>query len=707
VQAPSAQRSASSCLAHVLRRKWCLLLVVVLCVAAVAVRSFMTPIHYLAVATVQLSEEDDNKFYAPSILSDPNLKYFRAHVFYRTKTIAQVMNSVPVRQAVTAHVQLSLASRPSDSASTGSPRTAVGSAVPTQLIVPSVTVTEAKGTSLLNLTTVSGNREMAQSSLEGYLSVLSQYYMQRRHGDALKAAAWLKEELERTEQGLLESRAAVREFRMRHGVLSGNDHQGLIHQIATNWLDDVGASLEVDNRAPVHQEGNTLDLSNSPREEGDSSHLTTLKQKLLSLQKEYAKFEYIYSPTYPKLVTLKRQIRLFEQMVSDLEAQSLPAFSAESERTKLWDELARARHSAVQLASLGPQFHLLAMEAENNQRFYELILAEYKKAEQRAESISVDVFVTHPPTTVEARPSHLKSLGQAAVVGLLGGLLLAVILGEFDTRLHSAAEIEDCIPCPVLGTTPDLSRFRRNPSPTGAGGSTPLEFLAYEDPRSPIYEAMRNIHSSIFLSNLGEHIQCIAVSSSLPGEGKTLTGVSLAGILSLDPHKKVLLVDADLRRPRIHKVFGREQGGVGLTTLVEGGSRDWRSIIQPTRLPRLFCLTSGPIPHDPVAVLHSEAMHDLLAALRESFDCIVLDTPPVLGFPDAIILSRQADGLILVAEEAVVRREEIREAYRAVSSTLGTRVLGVIVNKSQLSKRWNNYYRGYAYGYRYGKYGTA
>jgi polysaccharide biosynthesis transport protein len=270
-----------------------------------------------------------------------------------------------------------------------------------------------------------------------------------------------------------------------------------------------------------------------------------------------------------------------------------------------------------------------------------------------------------------------------------------------DTRIRSANDIESALPCRTLGTVPDITLKANRRSSRLAPTGTAAEFLAHGDPDSPIYEAMRNVHSSIFLSAFGRQTRCMSVSSSLPGEGKTLIGVSLATVLSLDKSKNVLVVDADLRRPRIHKVFGLRETGPGLTTLVKEQKKDWSGIIHSAKVERLFYLTSGPIPEDPVSVLRSEGMRDLVASLKQAFDYVIIDSPPVLGFPDALLLGYIADGTVLVVEESVARSEEIKEAYRALSVDGRARVLGVILNKTRPQPRWYGgyYYRGYSYGY--------
>ncbi len=220
--------------------------------------------------------------------------------------------------------------------------------------------------------------------------------------------------------------------------------------------------------------------------------------------------------------------------------------------------------------------------------------------------------------------------------------------------------------------------------------ATSYEFIAHEHPKSPMSDAVRNIQTSIFLSNAHRPLSCMVVSSAIPSEGKTLISISLATVLC-SSEKKVVIVDADMRKPRVHKVFGHREPGPGLSTLLGRKGGKVSDILHAHTIKGLFYITSGPVVSDHLPLIQSEHMKKLVDQLRRTFDYIVFDTPPVLGFSDVSILCTYADGLILVAKQGHVGRDELREAINATSSMNGRGILGVVLNKAHAP--------GAAYGY--------
>jgi capsular exopolysaccharide synthesis family protein len=221
-----------------------------------------------------------------------------------------------------------------------------------------------------------------------------------------------------------------------------------------------------------------------------------------------------------------------------------------------------------------------------------------------------------------------------------------------------------------------------------------VELVAHDAPKSPVSEAIRNVKTSIFLSMPAASITSLVVSSAMPAEGKTFIAISIASVIS-SQQKRVLIVDADLRRPRIAQVFGCRRDAVGLTTLLTRNDVSLKKVIQRSRVPGLYFLSSGPLPPNPGGLLESDRMRSLSERFCDIFDLVVFDSPPVMGFADAQILAARADGVILVAKEGHVPMEMLRQAKASISLTKG-KILGVVLNMAHAG--------GYGYGY-YGKYG--
>jgi capsular exopolysaccharide synthesis family protein len=252
-----------------------------------------------------------------------------------------------------------------------------------------------------------------------------------------------------------------------------------------------------------------------------------------------------------------------------------------------------------------------------------------------------------------------------------------------------------------LGIVPDLAKsgtYGQNELSEGA-----VEFLAYYKPQTPIADAIRNLQMSIMFSYPGYEIKCLSISSSLPSEGKTLMAVSFASLICSGGNKRAVVVDMDMRKPRIHKVFGVPQTTPGMSNLLSdnGDSTTLSEVLRAHTIPGLFYVTAGPVPSDSVSLLHSHNLKKIVDELRSTFDYIVFDCPPILGFPDTPIVSRYADGLVIVARQGYVGKNEISEAIDQVSAVDGANVLGVVFNRAHSPALYGY---GYKYGYRYGGY---
>jgi capsular exopolysaccharide synthesis family protein len=269
----------------------------------------------------------------------------------------------------------------------------------------------------------------------------------------------------------------------------------------------------------------------------------------------------------------------------------------------------------------------------------------------------------------------------------------------FNQSVESPLEIERGLKVRSLGVVPDgkiVSKSR------DLLQENTFEFVAYDNPKTVIADAIRCVHTSLVLSHSDDTVRRFVVSSALQGEGKTTVAVWLSTIFHSGSDRRTLLVDCDLRKPRLHKIFGHKETDPGLTSLFNGSNRDSTEVVRVHRIPGLFYITSGPVPSDPVAVLQSERMEHLIEEFGRMFDYLVIDSPPLLGCPDALRLSRLTDGVLLVARQGKVKREELAEAVNIVNSMDSGKLLGIILNKTR--RRSNGYgYGGFSYS-RYSSY---
>jgi len=280
---------------------------------------------------------------------------------------------------------------------------------------------------------------------------------------------------------------------------------------------------------------------------------------------------------------------------------------------------------------------------------------------------------------------------------LIAGIGAALVVDTLDHTVRSPQEIETVFQVPRLAVVPDLARLR--PGNSAEIVPTDFEFVAHLQPRSVMADAIRNLQTSIFLANPDQIVSCMVVSSANPGQGKTLIAVSTATILSSEG-KSVVVVDGDMRRPRLHSVFGLQAPSKGLSDFLRSDIITLPEVTRRSKIPGLSYITSGAIPDNPVILLRSERMTHLVEELKASYDYVVFDSPPVLGFSDTQMICLHSDGIVMVARQGHVIRDELQEAIKVVSNVDGCHLLGVVMNRAHASGGGYGY--GYGKGYHYG-----
>lgn len=265
-----------------------------------------------------------------------------------------------------------------------------------------------------------------------------------------------------------------------------------------------------------------------------------------------------------------------------------------------------------------------------------------------------------------ASPNIPRDLALGVLLALLAGLAAAVVRDFLDNRVRRPADIEALYDLPVIGSIPSVH------------SSENVALIAAQKPSSVQAEAYRELRTNLHFMLTADRMNTLLVTSSLSGEGKSSTAINLAQVLA-QAGDRVLLVDADLRRPSLAAELGLERT-VGLTTVLIGDV-ELDDVTQPLETAGLDVLTSGPIPPNPSELLGSEAMRSLLEAASEAYDYVVVDTAPLLAVTDAVALSRFVDGSLVVAQSDRVKKQQLGEALAKLDS-VDARVLGVVANNA-------------------------
>ncbi|NIS59942.1 MAG: polysaccharide biosynthesis tyrosine autokinase, partial [Proteobacteria bacterium] len=371
-----------------------------------------------------------------------------------------------------------------------------------------------------------------------------------------------------------------------------------------------------------------------------------LKQAYIELDGEYVRRLETFKPEYPEMVRLKNQMDTIRRRI-DAEMGRIVAglkndFESSLRRESLLREsFGRQKAKAMEMKQQAIQYNILKREADTNRDLYHSLLQRMKEAGVSAGITASNIQIVDGAElpTKPFKPNKRLNLLLATVVGLFLGLGLAFFFEYLDNTVKTPEDVEHLIQLPSFGMIPEIAYERRRR--LGEGASYPVELITFGHPKSMLSEAYRNVRTSILLSFSEKPPKKIVISSPNPSEGKTTTVINTAIALS-QTGARVLVIDSDMRKPRVHEVFG-EENGVGLSNFLSGNA-DLRSVIKRVSIPNLYYIPSGPIPPNPSELLGSNLFKTTMHFLGEKFDHIVLDSPPVLGFADSIILSTSVDG---------------------------------------------------------------
>jgi len=343
---------------------------------------------------------------------------------------------------------------------------------------------------------------------------------------------------------------------------------------------------------------------------------------------------------------------------------------------------------------------LLQQNIDTNKGFLDNLRKQVSGNDVAAEGTDNNVSVSEIaiPSNVAVSPRRLTAVLAALLLSTMFGMGLALVLEYLDDTIRTTEEVENYLQLPALAAIPTMDSMPKRKLLLVGGtsneddsnsGQSPL--LISADTRSSLAEAYRHLRTSILLSTAGRAPKSLLITSSLPSEGKTTTATNTAISLA-QTGARVLIIDADMRRPRLHTVFNVDNGA-GLSSLLasELSDQDISDAVKQDEKTKLFLLTSGPIPPNPAELIGSSQMVALLSLLQSKFTHVVLDSPPIASFTDGVLIASMVDGVILVVHAGKSSRQVVRRS-RQLLQEIGAKVFGVVLNNVNLNTKDNYYY---------------
>ncbi|HLF85017.1 MAG TPA: polysaccharide biosynthesis tyrosine autokinase [Blastocatellia bacterium] len=518
-----------------------------------------------------------------------------------------------------------------------------------------------------------------------------------------KSTRELKARVEEAEQNLANYSAAHNIYSLEGKETLATDKLSRLHDQATR------AQTDRMLKQSLYEEVKAGRVAQLPESFSDPK-TNDLQKKLGELRIEVSQLDVTYGPKNPKVVEKRQQIVAIEQQIKESRSGLEEKLRADYDRAvrdeaSLQSALNLAKAEAAQQNQAAIQFNILKQDVETNKSLYTDFLQKTNQARIQEHEQHNNMKMIDPPQVPGAPvgPNRLRTILIGFFVSLVTGVGLVFFLEYLDNTVKTVEDVSRYTQLPALSVIPAISGRKPRLLAGGGdgkkktaaaldlskGGRLRTDQLTMLDSRSSVAEAYRVLRTSVLLSSVDRPPKTILITSGQPGEGKTTTVVNTAISLA-QLGASVLIIDCDLRKPSTHKVLGVEQAR-GLSTYLSRNV-DINGLIQKLPIANLSLLPCGPVPPNPSEMISSAKMKQLLLSLAETYDHIIIDSPPLLKVTDPVILSTMVDGVILVVHGGKSTRDVVRRSRQELSIA-GARIFGVVLNNVEAGHEgYNDYY---------------
>lgn len=572
---------------------------------------------------------------------------------------------------------------------------------PIAVLLSKITVSPQKNSNIVRISVEDKDPEKAAFLANAVASSYIEFNLEKKYFETKDAARWLMDQSVSLKQNLENSEMMLFEFKQSNNVLATTfeaKQELLSNRIIklTNTLTDQEirrnaltakieeyAHLNIDNP----EDGFFKEISN------ENPIISNLKLKYLEVVSKINESEQVYGEKHPKVVTLLADKENIEKTFkSEIEgvvsSYNLELKMLDNEMKKNRKMLSDSQTEAINLNKLDINYSKLRREVETNKKLYDIVLERSKEADLSAllKNNNIRMIDRALVSKIPVKPRKQIILLAGFAIALVLASLAVFLVEFFDTKFKSFKELETISGKSLLGIIPKFQQIE----------TSQFKEIAFEDKsgKNLAVEAFRSLRTNIKLSNPDSRLKVMLVTSSVPHEGKTIVSSNLAASYSV-AGKKVLLIDADMRKPRVHKVFGLKNEK-GLSTLIVG-EHSMDDVVNRNVYEGLDVVTAGIIPPNPAELLESSRFADILKDFSEIYDVVIIDTPPLSPVSDAATIAPMTDGLILAVNISETPRDVFKSVIANISKPGITR-LGVVVNNIDFKqeKKFKSYY-GYSY----------
>jgi capsular exopolysaccharide synthesis family protein len=507
------------------------------------------------------------------------------------------------------------------------------------------------------------------------------------------AKSYLEDRLQELKLKLEDSERKLVAFAQKEQIISSGGDTGTLTEQNLGSI-NVALSKAKEERIRVEarwRQAQSATGTSLPADMLANSSIRPLQESRSKLMAEYQDKLRLFKPDYPTMLQLKGQIDELDKQigteVSNIKSSIQAEYAAaRNQENLLAAQLGGLKVDVLDLQGRSIQYNIYKREVDTNRQLYDGLLQRYKEIGIAGGVTTSNIsIVDRADAAFKFKPNLGWNLAIALLLGTFLGVLLALVFEYLDDTLKGPEDVEKQLGLSVVGVIPKLKP-----------PLTPV--LALEDPRSAFAEAYRSVRTALQFATDAGVPRCLLVTSATPSEGKTTTALALAKNFA-QLGKRVLIIDADLRNPSLHRELGLENGN-GLSNYLAGAVKA-NDVLQATEVPHLMFIASGPLPPNPAELLVGPKLLSLLTIAAEKFDQVIVDGPPVMGLADAAILGNICAGTLLVIEAGETRVAIARNGLKRLLAAR-SRVVGALLTKYASGHGANAYgygdYTYYAYG---------
>jgi len=692
------------------KHQWLILSFMLAVVTITAIGTFRTQPVYVATSRIEIDRENSNILPFQGTDSYDYMMDLDNYTETQSKILTSETLALQTLRSSALAGQTDFASDPgaSEALNTGS---LANMKPPPELgaFLSALKVKRVPNSRLMDISFESTNPLVAAQTVNSHIKNFIEQNFQSRYEATTRASTWLTDQLNELRIRVEKSEDARITYERQNQIwaIDGDKQNVTTQRLADLNKELTEAQNERMRKQSLFEYAKAGEIDSVPQIR-DNLMVQDLFRKRTEIYSQYNDALNQYGPNFPKVQRLQSQLKELDAAADKEKKSVLARLESEYRETRqreqmLTQALDQQKGQVNQMSERMVQYSILKREAEANKALYDGLLTKLKEAGISAGLRSSNIRVVDPAMvpTYPARPAKTRNIILSLLVGLAGGVGLALLRDYMDNTVKSPDDIETLAHLPSLAVVPAFSQANGNEKAgkllkgvSANGHDKRIELVAQHLPKSQMSEAFRALRTALLLSQADHPPQVILVTSALPREGKTTAAANLAVTLA-QLGDRTLLVDADLRKPGVGRMLNLGSGKyAGLSSYLAGVSSLELVTIQHPTIPNLSAIPTGPLPPNPADLLSSHKLADAIAELRTKFKFIVFDSPPIMAATDAVILSVLTDGVLLVVRSGETPKEAFVRT-RDLLLSVKCRLLGVVLNA--VDSNAPDYYYSYRY----------